>query len=67
MTSAGKKQYYSLALVKRLFEHLPPNMLVRLLYNIGCQLERSCQKWGLLDDSIISTSTDGTNWFVFNA
>ncbi|KAG1808028.1 uncharacterized protein BJ212DRAFT_1485308 [Suillus subaureus] len=54
MTSAGEKQYYSLALVKRLFKHLLPDMLVGLLYDIGCQLERSCQKWGFLDDSILS-------------
>ncbi|KAG1847699.1 hypothetical protein F4604DRAFT_1687955 [Suillus subluteus] len=63
MTSAGEKQYYSLALVKRLFEHLPPNMLVRLLYDIGCQLERSCRKWGLLDDSIISRISFGISVF----
>ncbi|KAG1816762.1 uncharacterized protein BJ212DRAFT_1446841 [Suillus subaureus] len=54
MTSAGEKQYYSLALVKWLFKHLPPDMLVGLLYDIGCQLEHSCQKWGFLDDSILS-------------
>ncbi|KAJ8587501.1 hypothetical protein M405DRAFT_863681 [Rhizopogon salebrosus TDB-379] len=54
MTSASEKQHYALALVKRLFEHLPPDMMVGLLYDIGCQLERSCRKWSLLDDSILS-------------
>ncbi|OJA11305.1 hypothetical protein AZE42_09657 [Rhizopogon vesiculosus] len=39
MTSAGEKQHYSLALVKQLFNHLPPDMMVGLLYDIGCQLE----------------------------
>ncbi|KAG1883231.1 hypothetical protein F4604DRAFT_1879008 [Suillus subluteus] len=63
MTSAGEKQYYSLALVKRLFKHLPPNMLVGLLYDIGCQLEHSCRKWGLLDDSIISRISFGISVF----
>ena len=51
--SAGEKQHYALALVKQLFEHLPSDMTVGLLYDIGCQLEHSCRKWGLLDDSIL--------------
>lgn len=63
MTSAGEKQHYSLALVKRLFEDLPPDMMVGLLYDIGCQLERSCRKWGLLDDSIISRIDFGISVF----
>lgn len=63
MTSAGEKQYYSLALVKQLFEHLPPDMLVGLLYDIGCQLERSCWKWGFLDDSILSRISFGISVF----
>lgn len=48
MTSAGEKQYYVLALLQRLFEHLPPTMTVGVLYDIGCQLHRSCFKWGFL-------------------
>ncbi|KAG2060363.1 hypothetical protein BDR06DRAFT_979650 [Suillus hirtellus] len=54
MTSPGEKQHYALALVKQLFEHLPPDMMVGLLYDIGCQLKCSCRKWSLLDDSILS-------------
>ncbi|KII96213.1 hypothetical protein PLICRDRAFT_99056 [Plicaturopsis crispa FD-325 SS-3] len=50
MTTAGERQYYALALIKRLFEHLPPTMTVGILYDIGCQLHRSCAKWGFLDD-----------------
>ncbi|KAG1781441.1 hypothetical protein EV702DRAFT_1177262 [Suillus placidus] len=45
LTSAGEKQHYSLTLLDRLFKHLPPQMTIRLLYDIGCQLERSCRKW----------------------
>jgi hypothetical protein len=53
LTSAGEKQHYVLALLDRLFKHLPRQMTVGLLYNIGCQLEWSCHKWNLLDDSIL--------------
>ncbi|OJA13299.1 hypothetical protein AZE42_13519 [Rhizopogon vesiculosus] len=63
MTSAGEKQHYSLALVKQLFNHLPPDMMVGLLYDIGCQLERSCRKWSLLDDSILSRIIFGISVF----
>ncbi|KAG1871637.1 hypothetical protein F4604DRAFT_1881108 [Suillus subluteus] len=38
MTSAGEKQHYALALIKKLFDNLPPEMIVNLLYDIGCQL-----------------------------
>lgn len=50
MTSPGERQHYVLVLLLRLFNHLPPTMTVGLLYDIGCQLERSCRKWGLLND-----------------
>ncbi|KAG1723251.1 uncharacterized protein EDB91DRAFT_1087876 [Suillus paluster] len=63
MTSAGEKQHYSLALVKQLFNHLPPDMMVGLLYDIGCQLEHSCRKWSLLDDSILSRIIFGVSMF----
>ena len=49
MTSAGEKQYYAIALLKRLFSHLPTSWRVGLLYDIGCQLHRSCVKWGFLE------------------
>ncbi|KAI6098777.1 hypothetical protein EV401DRAFT_2061976 [Pisolithus croceorrhizus] len=45
---SGEKQHYALALVKALFNHLPSNFHVGLLYDIGCQLEQSCRKWGFL-------------------
>ena len=62
MTSAGEKQHYALLLVKRLFEHIPENMTVGLLYDIGCQLHRSCLKWGFLDE-FISRITFGISVF----
>ncbi|KAI6126518.1 hypothetical protein F5141DRAFT_997631 [Pisolithus sp. B1] len=48
MTSAGEKQHYALALIKSLFSHLPGSFRIGLLYDIGCQLEQSCRKWGFL-------------------
>ncbi|KAI6109944.1 hypothetical protein F5141DRAFT_1004447, partial [Pisolithus sp. B1] len=48
MTSAGEKQHYALALIKSLFSHLPGSFHIGLLYDIGCQLEQSCRKWGFL-------------------
>jgi hypothetical protein len=50
MTSAGEKQHYALALLNALFHHIPSNMRVGLLYDIACQLHRSCVKWGFLDE-----------------
>ncbi|KAG2046072.1 hypothetical protein BDR06DRAFT_899839 [Suillus hirtellus] len=54
LTSVGEKQHYMLTLLDRLFKHLPPQMTIGLLYDIGCQLERSCQKWKLLDNNTLS-------------
>ena len=53
MTTAGEKQYYALALIKQLFLHLPLSMTVGILYDIGCQLERSCKIWGFLEDFLL--------------
>ncbi|KAK7461154.1 hypothetical protein VKT23_009081 [Stygiomarasmius scandens] len=52
MTTPGERQHYAIALLEKLFQHLPPFLHVGLLYDIGCQLERSCLKWGLLGDHI---------------
>ncbi|KAG1723637.1 hypothetical protein EDB19DRAFT_1951979 [Suillus lakei] len=54
ITLAGEKQYYVLALIKKLFEHLPPTMTVGILYDIACQLKRSCLKYQLLKQGILS-------------
>jgi hypothetical protein len=49
MRSAGEKQHYVLVLVETLFQHLPLLFTIGLLYDIGCQLHRSCVNWGFLD------------------
>ena len=50
MTSPGERQHYVLALLYRLFRHLPSSMTVGLLYDIGCQLHQSCVKWHFLEE-----------------
>ncbi|KAH6906264.1 hypothetical protein BKA70DRAFT_1106739, partial [Coprinopsis sp. MPI-PUGE-AT-0042] len=48
MTTPGERQFYVLALLQKLFDHLPLSMRVGLLYDIGCQFHRSCMKWDFL-------------------
>ena len=48
MTSAGEKQHCILCLLHKLFEHIPRMMRIGLLYDIGCQLHRSCEKFDFL-------------------
>ena len=44
MKSVGEKQYYVFALLKALFDGLPGDWTVGVLYDIGCQTNRSCEK-----------------------
>lgn len=48
MKSAGEKQFYVLALLEELFKLLPDDWTVGVLYDIGCQTNRSLEKWDLL-------------------
>lgn len=50
MTTPGERQHYALTLVHMLFKHLPDDWTVGLLYDIACQLERSCVKWDFLEE-----------------
>jgi hypothetical protein len=50
MTHAGERRHYALALIHQLFQHIPPQMTVGVLYDIGCQVHRSCLKWGFLSE-----------------
>ncbi|KAG6913787.1 hypothetical protein DXG01_004317 [Tephrocybe rancida] len=49
MHSAGEKQHYVMALVETLFQHLPLEFCLSILYDIGCQAKCSCVKWGFLN------------------
>jgi hypothetical protein len=42
--SVGEKQHYALSLLDSLFQELPVSWVVGVLYDIGCQLHRSCEK-----------------------
>jgi hypothetical protein len=48
MTSPGEKQHYALCLLWKLFSYIPRTMRIGILYDIGCQLVRSCLKYGFL-------------------
>ncbi|THU88323.1 hypothetical protein K435DRAFT_580048, partial [Dendrothele bispora CBS 962.96] len=50
MSSLGEKQHYILTLLQTLFEHVPDNWIVGFLYDVACHLERSCRKWGFLQE-----------------
>ncbi|KAG1853118.1 hypothetical protein F4604DRAFT_1883423 [Suillus subluteus] len=47
MTSAGEKQHYALALIKKLFDNLPTDMTIGLF----------CLKYQLLDDAVLHRIT----------
>ncbi|KAK7454576.1 hypothetical protein VKT23_011328 [Stygiomarasmius scandens] len=50
INSPGERQHYMLALIAELFKHILDNWNVGILYDIGCQTERSCRKWGFLKE-----------------
>ena len=50
MTSAGEKQHYVLCLLEILFKHIPKHIWIGVLYDIACQLDHSCKKYGFLAD-----------------
>lgn len=50
MTSAGEKQYYALTVMRKLFSELPDHVRVGFMYDIGCQVHASCEKWDFLSE-----------------
>ncbi|KAJ7816294.1 hypothetical protein B0H14DRAFT_3744065 [Mycena olivaceomarginata] len=49
MGFAEEKQFYMLALLEMMFQHLPSDIRVGLLYDVACMLHLSCAKYGFLD------------------
>jgi hypothetical protein len=45
MWTAGEKHFYALTLIAAIFEHLPKDWQVGLLYDIACQLHCCLNKW----------------------
>jgi hypothetical protein len=62
MTSAGEKQYNALCLLQKLFAYIPETMRVGVLYDIVCQLDRSCRKYGFLS-SVLDRIVFGVSVF----
>lgn len=50
MTHNGERQHYVLALLRKIFEHLPSHATLGLLYDIACQLKRSMINFGFLSN-----------------
>ncbi|KAK7025348.1 hypothetical protein VNI00_016059 [Paramarasmius palmivorus] len=50
MTSAGEKQHYVLSLLAALFQHLPDDFTIGLLYDVACQLHCSFIKFSFLKE-----------------
>ncbi|KAF8324763.1 uncharacterized protein EI90DRAFT_2880978, partial [Cantharellus anzutake] len=45
--TAGEKQHYLFALVAKFFEHVPGSWRVGILYDIGCQGDRTLKKYNI--------------------
>ncbi|KZO98287.1 hypothetical protein CALVIDRAFT_478704 [Calocera viscosa TUFC12733] len=48
ITTPGERQEYAMALIKALMDELPSNATIGVLYDIGCQLDQSCDKFNYL-------------------
>lgn len=48
MTSPGERQHYVFVLINTLFQHLPLDFKVGILYDVACSTHQSCIKWGFL-------------------
>ena len=64
MTSSGERQYYALALIKALFQHLPDNWFISLLYDVACQLEHSMRKVRLFDAIAVPGLSQALAWLL---
>ncbi|KAF8584060.1 hypothetical protein K439DRAFT_1646990 [Ramaria rubella] len=52
MKTTGEKQFYAIALLQTLFQHLPTTATIGVLYDIACKLQESCIKWGFLAECL---------------
>ncbi|KAF9504501.1 hypothetical protein BS47DRAFT_1374384 [Hydnum rufescens UP504] len=48
LKTAGEKQFYAFVLISALMNSLPGHWRVGILYDIGCQLHRTLQKWDFM-------------------
>ncbi|KAF9469487.1 hypothetical protein BDZ94DRAFT_692 [Collybia nuda] len=57
----GEQQKYSVALIEHLFNFLPPQATVGVLYDVGCVLDRSLQLYAILPNNVTSRLTFATS------
>ncbi|KZV94701.1 hypothetical protein EXIGLDRAFT_586684, partial [Exidia glandulosa HHB12029] len=50
MTTPGERQHYALTLLRKLMRQLPDDWMVGVLYDIACQISRSIEKHGFLEE-----------------
>ncbi|KZO94975.1 hypothetical protein CALVIDRAFT_483330, partial [Calocera viscosa TUFC12733] len=50
ITTPGERQEYGLALIHALLQELPKTATVGVLYDIGCQVDHSCDMFGYLGE-----------------
>lgn len=50
MWTAGEKQFYAIALIKKVMSQIPKSWRVGILYDVACQLHLSMVKWGFLKE-----------------
>ncbi|KAI0676695.1 hypothetical protein C8Q78DRAFT_960079 [Trametes maxima] len=50
----GEQQKYAIALLEKLFEHLPTEATVAAFYDIGCVLDRSIHSYDFLPEDVVS-------------
>lgn len=46
MTTPGERQFYVVALINKLLQHIPEHTHIGILYDISCQIHRSANKHG---------------------
>ncbi|KAI0059012.1 hypothetical protein BV25DRAFT_1809822 [Artomyces pyxidatus] len=61
LDTPGEQQKYAFSLIKKLFSLLPSNATVVVLYDIGCVVDSSLNKYEILPDAIADRLTFATS------
>ncbi|KAJ2914613.1 hypothetical protein MD484_g5799, partial [Candolleomyces efflorescens] len=57
----GEQQKYAFALIKHLFARIPPTATVKVLYDVGCVVDRSRELYAILEDKVSSRLSFATS------
>ncbi|KZP01281.1 hypothetical protein CALVIDRAFT_456347, partial [Calocera viscosa TUFC12733] len=52
LTDPGERHHYTVALLRKVMQQLPPTATLGVLYDIGCQLDRAIRKHGYMPELI---------------